>query len=128
MIQYNTNSTLLKLKIKFISYVKKKTLNNFYFKFHTKRIIVNKAPKHFNIGQHSIKIRLYRGLYSMNCYCVTNNPIHNLSALAHSFTKIQLQIHEIPQKIVFCYKTKFKFNFNVIFNKKFINVIYDYNV
>lgn len=123
MIQYNTNATLLKLKIKFVAYVKKKTLNNLYFKFQTKRIIVNRAPKHFNIGQHSIKIRLYRGLYTVKCNFVTNNPIHNLFVCTHLFTKIQPQIHEIPQKVVFYYKTKFKFNFNVIFNEKFINII-----
>lgn len=62
MIQFKNKVLLYKLQIKFLSYTKlNKILNLTFIKFKTKRILANKAPKHFNIGQHSMKVRQYCG-------------------------------------------------------------------
>lgn len=116
MIQYKTLTLLRNIKIKFIGYTKKKNHTAKYLKFQTKRIIVNRAPKHFNIGQHSIKIRLYSGMININANYLTTSPIYFFFAAKKTFSIVQLQIHEIPKKIVFYYHSKFKFNINVIYN------------
>lgn len=115
MIQYKNYTILKNIKIKFVAYTKKKNYLNNYLKFHTKRIIVNRAPKHFNIGQHSIKMRLYGGEFNFNCDYVGLTPAYFLLG-KKLFLKIQLQPNEIPTKIVLYYSAKFKFKINVIYN------------
>lgn len=76
MIKYKNKTLLSSLKIKFFTNIKLvKICNGKLLKFTTKRIIANRAPKHFNIGQHAMKVRQYKGeqIIAIN-YLIKNSP------------------------------------------------------
>lgn len=111
MIQFKNFVLLNKLQIKFISYLKPfKLLKNTLIKFKTKRILANRAPKHFNIGQHSMKIRQYYGeqtflfdyyIRGLTLQCVHHNFFYEDINLSKKLSIRSSKLY---------YKAHFKFN------------------
>lgn len=111
MIKYKNKILIKILKIKFFTHVKTfKLLNAKLITFSTKKIIANRAPKHFNIGQHAMKIRKYNGEYliSLNYSLFTFVPHQFLNTYFYEDLNISKKLSIKSSKIY--YNAFFKFN------------------
>lgn len=118
MIKYKNKILLCTLKIKFFTNIKLvKLFNGKLIKFTTKKIIANRAPKHFNIGQHAMKVRQYKGEqvipinYSLKTFtpqCIFHNFFYEEITLAKKLSIRSSTIY---------YSTYFKFKQYVILYK-----------
>nr|YP_010147335.1 hypothetical protein K4Z05_mgp17 [Thuricola similis]QQP22146.1 hypothetical protein TSIM_38 [Thuricola similis] len=111
MIKYKNKILLSRLKIKFFTNVKfVKIFNGKLLKFTTKRIIANRAPKHFNIGQHAMKVRQYKGEQIVTINYSIKNFIPQ--CIFHNFFYEEITLVKklsIRSSIIY-YSTYFKFN------------------
>ena len=83
MLKFKQLVYLKYFKLRLKSYLKYKPIYGKLIKYTTKRILINKAPKHFNIGQHSLKVRSYFSeqiIHIPETYfgCGISNPTSNL--------------------------------------------------
>ena len=101
---------LKSIQINFSSYVKQyKNYNFIITNFKTKRLILNRAPKHFNIGQHQLKVRTYNGyyLYNFNYFCKGLTPHKILLSLFYKEINLSKKLTIKSSKIFYCVIFKF---------------------
>lgn len=110
MIKIKNKVFCSKIQLNFITFIKSTKHELTYTKYSTTRVLANKAPKHFNIGQHSMKIRRYFG----NKIFFINNWFKGLSPqiVTHDFFFKNLSFQKklsVTRSIIY-YKIIFKFN------------------
>lgn len=111
MVLLKSELFISKCKLKFWTYSKPKKLNTpatFYF-FKTTRIIANRAPKHFNIGQYQLKIRKYYIIVEYTLNMVSSGFLSKYSLIPtyQKFINTAGGCHLASLKIYYSQRAKF---------------------